>query len=375
MNQTAQDRQKPDPQKVMHSIIQRIATGPELSKDISREEAAIGMQAILDGIIDPVQAAIFFIALRMKRETMDEFKGIHDAILNSTLRVTAEVDEVVDIADPYDGYNRCLPASPFLPPLLAELGVPAVNHGLEAVGPKYGVTARHVLRAAGVNVDLTPAQAAARLSDPALGWAYVDMAQYCPRLHDLLPLRQRMIKRQAVTTIETEAKPIVGRRRTHFVTGYVHKPYPPIYAQLARHAGFDSALIIRGVEGGVMPSLRQAGKYTAYQNHGEEAEFDIDPAALGISQTVRAVPLPDDLPKSERAGDEVAIMVDVKATAQAAAEAGLSALAGNKGATYDTLVLTAALVLHHLGRAKSLPEAADMARTALDSGKVLARVK
>ncbi|MDD5366455.1 MAG: anthranilate phosphoribosyltransferase [Gallionellaceae bacterium] len=364
-----------DPQKVMHSIIQRIATGPELSKSISEDEAAIGMQAILDGVADPVQAAIFFIALRMKRETMDEFKGILDAILSSTDRVTAEVDDVVDIADPYDGYNRCLPAAPFLPALLAELGVAAVNHGLEAVGPKYGVTARHVLRAAGVKVDLSTAEAAARLADPALGWSYVDQARFCSRLHDLLPLRQRMIKRQAVTTVETEAKPIAGRKRTHFVTGYVHKPYPPIYAQLARHAGFDSALIIRGVEGGVMPSLRQAGKFTAYQDHGEEVEFDIDPVALGIQQSVRAVALPDNLPKSERAGDEVAIMVDVKATAQAAAEAGMAALAGNQGATYDTLVLTAAMVLHHLGRARTLLEGADMARAALDSGKALARVK
>ncbi|TCJ19782.1 anthranilate phosphoribosyltransferase [Parasulfuritortus cantonensis] len=370
MNQAALD-----PQKVMHSIIQRIATGPELSKNISREEAAIGMQAILDGDVDPVQAAIFFIALRMKRETMDEFKGILDAILASTERIVAEVDDVVDIADPYDGYNRCLPAAPFLPVLLAELGVAAVNHGLEAVGPKYGVTARHVLRAAGVDVDLGPVEAAARLADPAKGWAYVDQSRFCPRLHDLLPLRQRMIKRQAVTTVETEAMPIAGRKHTHFVTGYVHKPYPPIYAQLARHAGFDSALIIRGVEGGIMPSLRQAGKYSAYQNKAEEVEFDIDPAALGISQSVRAVALPDDLPKSEREGDEVAIMVDVQATARAAAEAGLEALAGNKGATYDTLVLTAALVMHHLGRAKSLPEGADMARAALDSGKALARVK
>jgi len=370
MNQVAQDSQK-----VMHSIIQRIATGPELSKNISQEEAAIGMQAILDGVIDPVQAGIFFIALRMKRETMDEFKGIMDAILASTHRVTAEVDEVVDIADPYDGYNRCLPASPFIPVLLAELGVPAITHGLDAVGPKYGVTARHVLRAAGVNVDLDTKEAAARLADPALGWAYVDQAKYCPKLHDILPLRQRIIKRQAVTTIETESKPIVGRKRTHFVTGYVHKPYPPIYAQLARHAGFDSALLIRGVEGGVVPSLRQAGKYTAYQDRGEEVEMDIDPTALGIQQSVRATPLPEDLPKSERAGDEVTIMVDVRATAQAAAEAGLAALAGNKGPTYDSLVLVTAMILHHVGKAHSLKEGADMARAALDSGKAIARVK
>ena len=365
---------RPDLAKTMHSIIQRIATGPELSKDISQEEAKLGMQAILENAVDPVQAGIYFIALRMKRETMDEFKGVLDAILDATQRVTAEVDEVVDIADPYDGYNRCLPSAPFLAPLLAELGVPAVCHGLEAVGPKYGVTARHVMRAAGVNVDLSPAEAAARLADPAIGWTYADQSRFCPKLHDLIPLRTKIIKRQAVTTIETQAMPIKGRKRTHLVTGYVHKPYPPIYAMLARHAGFDSAIIIRGVEGGVIPSLRQPGKATRYEEHGEEYEIDFDPTSIGIEQTARAVPLPEDLPKIERE-DDVAIAVDIQATAKAAAAAGLAALKGEKGATYDSLVLAAGLILHHVGKAASLAAAADQVRAALDSGKAAARVR
>lgn len=363
-----------DPKRVMHSIIQRIATGPELSKNISREEAYLGTKAILAGEIDPIQVGIFFIALRMKRETADENKGVLDAILEATQRVTAEVDEVVDIADPYDGYNRCLPAAPFLAPLLAELGVPAVAHALEAVGPKYGVTARHVLRAAGVNVDLAPAAAAKRLADPALGWAYIDQAQFCPTLHDLVSTRARMIKRQVITTVEVLAKPIVGRKRTHFVTGYVHKPYPPVYAMLAREAGFDSALIIRGVEGGVIPSLRQPGKVFAYHDKGEEIGRDINPADLGIAQEVRAVPLPGNLP-AKAAADEIAIAVDIPATAQAAADAGMAALGGKRGASYDSLVLSASLILHHVGRAPSLAEAADQVRSVLDAGRAAARVK
>ena len=86
-----------DTHLAMRSIIQRIATGPELSKDISREEAHLGTRAILDEKVDPVQAGIFFIALRMKRETEDENKGVLDAIREATHGVTAEVDELVDI--------------------------------------------------------------------------------------------------------------------------------------------------------------------------------------------------------------------------------------------------------------------------------------
>jgi anthranilate phosphoribosyltransferase len=218
----------------MRSIIKRIATGPELSKDISREEAQAGMRFVLDGQVDPVQAGIFLIALRMKRETDDENLGILDALREAAHVVTAAVDEVVDIADPYDGFNRTLPASPFLPVVLAACGIPAVSHGVERMGPKYGVTHRQVLRAAGVPVNLAPEQAAARLGDPDIGWVYVDQEAFCPKLHRLSSLRTLIVKRPAITTAEVLIGPLRGRRKTHLVTGYVHKPYPRIYALLAR---------------------------------------------------------------------------------------------------------------------------------------------
>jgi anthranilate phosphoribosyltransferase len=61
---------------------------------------------------------------------MDENKGILAAILAESDRQQVEVDELVDLGDPYSGYNRSIPVSSFLPPLLAELGLPTVIHGL-----------------------------------------------------------------------------------------------------------------------------------------------------------------------------------------------------------------------------------------------------
>ncbi|RMG36577.1 MAG: anthranilate phosphoribosyltransferase [Gammaproteobacteria bacterium] len=366
----------PEPQQLeemMVSIIQRIATGPDLSKDISQEEARLGMLGLLENAIDPVQAAIFLIALRMKRETRDENRGALQAIMETTDRVTAEVDELVDLAEPFDGYNRTLPASPFLAPLLAEMGVPVVTHGLDKVGPKYGITHRHVLAAAGVPVDLNTRDAVARLGSGGPGWAYVDQAQYNPRLHNLIGLRRKMIKRSVITTVEVLAKPITGREKTHFVTGYVHKPYPPVYADLARFAGFNSALLIRGVEGGVVPSLRQAGKYFAYHDGGEEIGHDIDPGSIGITSETRCVPVPDDVPQTAK-GEGTVTITDTEAGARRAAELGLAALRGQKGSTYDSLVYSAALILHHLGRTASLEEGAAQVRSVLDSGRAAERV-
>ncbi len=361
-----------DPALLMRRCLQKIATGPELSKDLTFEEARDAMTLILEEKVHPVQAGVFLIALRMKRETDDENRGVLQAVLDATDTQVAEVDEVLDMADPYDGFTKSLPASPFLPAVLAACGVPAVSHGLESVGPKFGATHRQVLRAAGIEVDLSPAQAAARVSDPDTGWAYVDQKAFCPKLHRLVPLRTLIVKRPCLTTVEVLAGPIRGRRKTHLVTGYVHKPYPRIYALLARHAGFDSALLVRGIEGGIIPSLQQAGKAFFYHEKGEEQPLELDPHALGIRQDVRAVPLPPDIPKA-KGGDEIAATVDTHALAQAAAERGLAALQGEKGPTFDALVYGGALCLYHLRRYATLPEAAEAVRRALDTGEAYRR--
>ena len=360
---------------VLRGCIQKVATGPEYSKDLAFDEAHAAMRTILAGKADPVQAAVFLIALRMKRETDDENAGVLQAILDATQAVTAEVDEVLDVADPYDGYSRGLAISPFLPPVFAACGLPAVSHGVESLGPKYGATHRQVLSNAGINVDRNATEAARDLANPAIGWSYVDQKAFCPALYDLIPLRSRIVKRPVLTTVEVLTGPVRGRLKTHLMTGYVHKAYPPVYANLARQAGFDTAAIVRGVEGGVIPSLKQPARVFCYHDRGEESPLECYPDSIGIDQPTRAVPIPADTPAAIRPGDEIATTVDIDAAAASAARTGLEALGGQPGPAHDSLVYAAAIALHHLGRHDSLAGAADAVRQVLASGEALARFK
>lgn len=359
-----------DPKTIMRSIIQRIATGPDMSKDISLEEARAGMGAILDNTVDPVQAAIFLIALRMKRESDDENKGILDGIRDKTISVTADADVILDVSDPYNGYNRSLPAAPFLPAVLSACGVATVSHGVETMSPKFGITHHRVLKAAGKDVTLSVQQAADQIDNPDVGWAYVDQKSYCPALHDLTNLRSNIVKRQAITTVEVLTGPIRGKKKTHYMSGYVHKPYTRVYAMLARHAGFDGCLMIRGVEGGITPSLRQTGKVFYYHDKGEEQAQDFDPADIGIEQTVRATPLPDDLPPAPESED-VSANFDAEAVAKMAADAGIAAMNGEPGSTYDALVYSGAIALWHLKKYDNIKDAADKVREVLNDSSAL----
>jgi anthranilate phosphoribosyltransferase len=278
---------------------------------------------------------------------------------------------VIDVADPYDGYTRGTPVSAFIPAVLGACGFPAVSHGAEAVGPKYGATHRKVLRAAGINVDYDMQQALTQINNPESAWAYLDQKVICPSLHDLIPLRSQIVKRPVITTVEVLIGPVRGKKSTTLMTGYVHKPYPPVYTHLAKISGFDSAVLVRGVEGGVIPSLKQESKYFEYKNRGELTEVEIHPDRISIQQDVRAVPLPklNAAKVDSKSSDDISAKIDTDQLAEEAAKVGVAALQGEQGPARDSLIYSTAIMLTHMGAETSIQASAEKVRAVLDSGK------
>jgi anthranilate phosphoribosyltransferase len=350
---------------MLQSAIKRICTGPELSKNLSFEDARDAMCCILEGNADDVQAALFLIGLRVKRETDDEFKGVQQALLDSHQIITSKQEQVVVLADPYNGFTRHLPASPFLPPVLASLGVATVSEGLKTVAPKFGITHHAVLQAAGKNVNLSPQHAADRLADAAIGWSYIDQSHSNPGLNDLIPLRTLMIKRPVIATSERIIGTIRGQSKTHLICSYVHKAYPRIYSILADFAGFDTLLLIKGVEGGITPSLRDQSKMISYAGLADGQAIDLYPVDCNISREQRAQPIPERLLTSAANSILPEAMSDA---AQQSAQLGVAALEGATGYTRDSLVYTGAIILKHLHIQQNLASAANAIREVLDSG-------
>lgn len=335
--------------------IKKVATGPHLSKDLNYDEAKQAMLEILAGEADPVQAAIFFIALRMKRETDDENFGMLQALQQSTTQCQAQVDQLLTIADPFNGYNRHCPVMAFLPAVLAAAGLPTVSQGVKEMGPKFGVTHSQVLAFAGVDTQLRVQDATQRVNNNDIGWAYVDQAQATPGLFALQDLRTKMIKRPSLATLEKLIMPIKARNKTHLQIGFVHKAYPEVLASLSHRVGWNSALVIRGIEGGILPTLREASN--CYQVLGETTtECRFEPEDFGLEQDTRGV-----LPQTS---DSV--------TAAETLDLGLRALNGQAGTTFDSLVFGGAMALWHCGLQPSQAQAAQHIRQIIKSGKAKA---
>jgi len=366
--------------ELMRSAIQRVATGPELSKNLSRDETRAVMHALLDGSADPVQAAVYLIGLRMKRETTDELQGVMDALQDCTDRVQASVDDIVAIADPYNGFNRTLQGSVFVLPVLAACGVNAYSHGVELGGPKFGVTHHTIIKALGGDPLRSTNSIAERLANPDIGWGYLDQRTMCPALHQLNELRARIVKRPVLSTTEVLVFPIEGTSKTHLITGYVHKPYRDTYCMLARHVGYDSLLLVRGTEGGIIPSFRAPAHVIRYGEgvkHNEGVnyqELDLELTEMDLLRDYRAADIPEDMLLANTDEHPVGMKWDIDALSALCAEQGRKALSGQSGALHDAAVLGAALIMWHMGKEQSLSKAADKARAVIASGEALQRL-
>ncbi len=359
---------------LIRSAIQRVATGPELSKNISRDEARQVMHALLDGSADPVQAGVFLIGLRMKRETDDELKGVMDALQDRTEVVQSGCDEVLAIADPYNGFNRTLQGSLFVLPVLAACGMPAYSHGVELGGPKFGVTHHTIIKALGGNPNRSTQEAADQLANNNVGWAYLDQKQLCPALFSLNDLRARIVKRPVLSTTEVLVSAIQGTNKTHLMTGYVHKPYRDTYCMLAKHVGFDSLLLVRGTEGGIIPSFRAAAHLVRFDAATDYEELDIDLEKLDLARTYRAEDIPEDLALASSDKHPIGMKWDVDVLSELCAAKGKAALSGESGALMDAAVIGAALAMWHTGFEPDLNTATQRARGAIESGEALARL-
>ena len=328
--------------EAVREAIQNIAVGPDRGRDISRKMAHTVMSAILQGRVDEVQAAIFLIALRMKRESLEEFSGLLDALIESSISMRSDIDDIVVLVDPFDGYSRTSTITPFVPAVLASLGLHTVVHGVETVGPKNGVTAHKVYKLAGAQTNYDPKSANAVLE--GVGMCYVDQSQYANSLFKLNNLRSKIIKRTAVTTLERVLVPVRGKKTTALALGYVHKAYPQIYTQMAFQSGFDQLVLMKGVEGGLAPALNKPLRRFEFESGCEFAEGDKQVLNTCFSDVTKQAALPLD-PNL----DPVKQTLDV----------GLKALSGADSLATKSLVLASANIVSGLNHSLSLDDAVE----------------
>lgn len=322
-------------------VIAHVAEGREL--DRAAAEAAFGQ--IMSGETTPAQIGAFLMALRLRGETVDEIAGAVAAMRARMTTVAAPADAVDVVGTGGDGAGS-VNVSTCAAFVVAGCGIPVAKHGNRALSSKSG--SADVLRALGVEVDLSPERIADCIAEAGIGFMFAP--NHHAAMRHVGPARTEMGIRTIFNLLGPLSNPAGVKRQ--MVGVFAGKWIDPMAEALGK-LGSERAWIVHGSDG--LDEITPSGPtFVAELKAGEVKTFEVTPADAGLELH----------PVGSLAGGDAA--------ANAAALRGV--LDGAKGAYRDAAILNAAATLVVAGRAASLEEGAGLAAAAIDSGAAYSRL-
>ena len=349
---------------IVAAALARILGGNHLSYEETRRM----LEAILGGEVAAAHKAAALIGQRMNLENYAELRGYLDALGGTRSLPCVSTGSLTHFGQPFDGATRYFRPTIFVAAVRSALGRPSILYGVEEMPPKNGITEEKILKALGARTNLSPADAAALIESPEVGFAYLSQREYAPRAFAMIELRAHIKKRPPWATTEKAQQIFSCTGPGYMVVGFFHSGYEEPLLRSMWERGFAAGLVVKGEEGSSHYSLRLgqpsgSGRLAVNFTRGfrrvgdrrNDFSADVNPREFGFVY--------GHSPRLEAVSPE------------AFAKAGSAALAGEKGHVYDRIVFNAAMTDFWLGLTSDPRQALEQARNAVDSGSALARLQ
>jgi anthranilate phosphoribosyltransferase len=174
--------------------------------------------------------------------------------------------------------------------LLSSIGVRVILHGIQDIGPKYGITPLKIIQAQNPNFQLSLPEIITRIQNDQCGWSYIDQSSTFPSLYQLKDCRKHMVKRPIISTIEKLLCPIYSNHNHILVTGFTHPPYRQKMIHLFKHHPLiKKGIIIRGMEGSPQLPLDRRSPFILVNEQNSTESF-MCPSLFNISKTGHSFP-------------------------------------------------------------------------------------
>ncbi len=318
-----------------------------VKQDLSVAEMSSVMRLIMTGEATPAQIGGFLIGLRMKGETVDEVVAAASVMRELSTRVEVENEHLVDTCGTggdLSGSFNISTASAFV---VAAAGARVAKHGNRSISSKSG--SADVLEAAGVNLDLTPAQVADCVNEIGLGF------MFAPMHHNAMKYAIGPRREMAVRTIFNVLGPLTNPAGApNQVLGVYSRDWVVPLAEVLKRLGSKHVLVVSSEDGMDEVSI-SAPTLVAELKNGEVNSYTIQPEDFGMQRaelaTIRAAD----------AEHSLAIIKDV--------------LANQSGAAKDIVCLNAGAAIYVAGQAGSLAEGVKRAAEVIAEGRAAEKLQ
>lgn len=261
------------------NLLKEVGRGKRGARDLSYEEALLAAESILELKATPAQIGAFFIAERIKMESVEELEAFVKVCRKHAYR--APVHRGLDCAGPYDGRNKSFIATFPTSFLLASAGLPVTLHGTASLPPKWGITLHDLLLEADIAAHLLSREHIVSAAAET-GVLYVPAEEWCQPLKALRPIREELGMR---TVLNTAEKLIDYGNSPFLVFGVYHNTVFERMAKLSQNLGYSKALIVQGAEGSEDLHIERPTRTYIVEN-GEARLHVIDPDAYGLETQV-----------------------------------------------------------------------------------------
>lgn len=352
--------------------------GYEEVQGVLKDVLPLQLEDTLSANVSASLLSAFLIGQRMNRETDRELKAYCLAFDDELGPVpVADVKSLTHYGEPYDGNTRYFRSTLFVAAVRSCYGESCLLHGVDWMPPKGGITEEQMLKFMGANTHLSPLQAKKLLEDDKIGFAYISQREARPSLYSLVGLREHIKKRPPLATTEKVQQFVRAHGKEAIVAGFYHGGYEESLLMLMRRRGVHAGLVVKGEEGALSMTTRlrspnaSKGLPVNYCSGFRSPKVTPAYAIDGVSRETFNIEVnakeygfePTDTPRTDRS-----VTRNI--------ELGLAALSGEKGPSYDRIVLNAGMVDHLLGcdGAEDISIAMERAREAIDSGGALDRL-
>ncbi len=306
---------------------------------------------MLDGSTDPDLVEALLVSLRDKGEAAPELAGAARALRETMERVDhPRPDTLVDTCGTGGGSVTTLNISTAAAFVVAGARIPVAKHGNRSFTSRSG--SADVLEALGVAIDATPARAGRILHD--VGIAFLFAPTHHPAMRHVAPVRRKLGTPTIMNLVGPLANPAGATRQ---VIGVADPARGALMAAALARLGTPHAIVVHGVDG--LDEIAPMGETRVWEvRSGDVREWTMSAETLGFRVGSLA-----GLAGGEPAENAAAIiqLFDRPQEAPMAVQA--------------AVVLNAAGAIMVSGAARSMSEAVEIAREALDSGRALAALQ
>jgi len=327
----------------LQAAIQAVTDG----QDLTHAEMTAVMRQLMTGEATEAQIGGFLVGLRMKGETVEEVVAAATVMRELSSRVDAGGDHLVDTCGTGGDASSTFNVSTACAVVTAAAGAHVAKHGNRSASSASG--SADVFEAAGVNLDLTPAQVGACIERVGIGFLFA------PAHHQAMRHVVGARKEMGVRTLFNVLGPLTNPAGApNQVLGVFSQDWLEHLARVLGELGSRHVLVVHAADGLDEISVAAETKVAEYRD-GQVSTYTIAPEDFAMT----------------RADLDTLRVQSVDESLQLIR----ACLDNTDGPARDIVALNAGAAIYAAGVAPSLADGVEQARAVLANGAARARLE